>query len=116
MEVLADRSLATYNVYLTLEQQIEAQTNTILNATGCTNGSADAQVACVRAYSTLDLMSAGIANNVVVDGTYITQPFIYWNGTVRIDRRGSLLSLSDCGLQGLINAVPVMYGAMRDDG
>ena len=88
MKVLADKSLATYNVYLTLEQQIEAQTNTLLNATGCTNGSADAQVACVRAYSTLDLMSAGIANNVVVDGTYITQPFIYWNGTVRDDRHG----------------------------
>lgn len=84
-EVLANECLATYNVYLTLDQQIKAQTNTLLNATGCTNGSADAQVACVRAYTTLDLMGAGIANNVVVDGKYITQPYIYWNGTVRDD-------------------------------
>ena len=83
--VIANRLTATYNVYLTLEQQILAQTNTLLNATGCTNGSADAQVACVRAYTTLDLMSAGIANNVVVDGKYITQPAIYWNGTVGYD-------------------------------
>jgi hypothetical protein len=96
--VLANRCPATYNVYLTLSQQIEAQTNTLLNATGCNNGSADAQVACVRAFTTLDLMGAGIANNVVVDGTYITQPFIYWNGTVRFDRHSLLLSLSDCGL------------------
>lgn len=42
----------------------------------------------MRAYTTLDLMSAGIANNVVVDGTYITQPAIYWNGTVCINRHG----------------------------
>jgi hypothetical protein len=93
--VLANESSATYNVYLTLEQQIKAQTNTLLNATGCTNGSADAQVACVRAYSTLDLMDAGIANNVVVDGKYITQPYIYWNGTVRDDTYGSLSKLSN---------------------
>jgi hypothetical protein len=86
----ADEAPATYNVYLTLEQQIVAQTNALLNATGCTNGSADAQVECVRAYTTLDLMDAGIANNVVVDGTYITQPAIYWNGTVRHDRHDSL--------------------------
>ena len=80
--MFANESSATYNVYLTLPQQIEAQTNILLNATGCTNGSAAAQVACVRKYTTFDLMSAGIANNVVVDGTYITQPAIYWNGTV----------------------------------
>ena len=114
--MFTNKSPATYNVYLTLPQQIEAQTETLLNATGCNNGSADAQVACVRAFTTLDLMGAGIANNVVVDGTYITQPFVYWNGTVPVKHPGSLLSLSDCGLQGLINAVPVMYGAMRDDG
>ena len=87
-ELFVNEFPATYNVYLTISQQIEAQTNTLLNATGCTNGSADAQVACVRAYTTLDLMSAGIANNVVVDGTYITQPAIYWNGTVRNDCHG----------------------------
>ena len=89
--MIANRLTATYNVYLTLEQHILAQTNTLLNATGCTNGSADAQVACVRAYTTLDLMSAGIANNVVVDGEYITQPYIYWNGTVRHNCYGYLL-------------------------
>ena len=93
MLTFADEILATYNVYLTIEQQILAQTNSLLNATGCTNGSADAQVECVRAYSTLDLMNAGIANNVVVDGEYITQPAIYWNGTVRNGRRGSLNEL-----------------------
>lgn len=118
MEVLANESPATYNVYLTISQQIEAQTNTLLNATGCTNGSANAQVACVRAYTTFDLVSVGIANNVVVDGTYITQPFIYWNGTVR-DERSSWLIIGTrltTVLQGSINAVPIMYGAMRDDG
>jgi hypothetical protein len=78
-----DRSAATYNVYLTLEQEIEAQTNTILNATGCTNGTVDSQVACIRALGADDLASAsGIANNVVIDGSYITQPYIYFNGTV----------------------------------
>lgn len=92
--MLANDSRATYNVYLTLEQQIKAQTNTLLNATGCTSGYADAQVACVRAYTSLDLMSAGIANNVVVDGKYITQPYIYWNGTVRDHRHGSQSKLS----------------------
>lgn len=86
--MFADEFSATYNVYLTISQQIEAQTNNLLNATGCTNGSADAQVTCVREYTTLDLMSAGIANNVVIDGTYITQPAIYWNGTVRNDCHG----------------------------
>jgi hypothetical protein len=86
----ADGATATYNIYLTLEQQILAQTNNLLNATGCTNGSADAQVECVRAYTTLDLMNAGIANNVVIDGEYITQPAIYWNGTV-CDHHHSLL-------------------------
>jgi hypothetical protein len=89
VNLFADAALATYNVYLTLEQEIIAQTNNLLNATGCNNGSAEAQVACIRAYTTLDLMSAnGIANNIVVDGTYITQPAIYWNGTVRDDRHG----------------------------
>ena len=113
--MFANESSATYNVYLTLSQEIEAQTNTLLNATGCTNGSADAQVACVRAYTTLDLMSAGIANNVVVDGEYITQPAIYWNGTVRMTEMVEQ-SLPNDGAQGSINAVPIMYGAMRDDG
>jgi hypothetical protein len=75
---------ATYNVYLTLEEEIEAQTNTILNATSCTTGTVESQVACIRALSTDDLATAnGIANNVVIDGSYITQPYVYWNGTVR---------------------------------
>jgi hypothetical protein len=74
---------ATYNIYLTLAEEIEAQTNTILNATGCASGTVDLQVACIRALSTDDLATAnGIANNVVIDGSYITQPYIYWNGTV----------------------------------
>jgi hypothetical protein len=30
----------------------------------------------------------GIANNVVVDGKYITQAEVHWNGTVRGYRRG----------------------------
>lgn len=118
MEVFANESPATYNVYLTISQQIEAQTNTLLDATGCNNGSVDAQVACVRAYTTLDLMNAGIANNVVVDGTYITQPFIYWNGTVRGEQSSWLIigTRLTIVLQESINAVPIMYGAMRDDG
>jgi hypothetical protein len=54
-----------------------------LNATGCTNGTAASQVDCIRLLSTDDLATAnGIANNVVIDGSYITQPYIYWNGTV----------------------------------
>jgi len=114
MRAFANEAPATYIVYLTLEQQILAQTNSLLTATGCTNGSADAQVECVRAYTTLDLMDAGIANNVVVDGTYITQPAIYWNGTV-CDNRHGLVSVLIMLLQGSINSVPVMIGTMRDD-
>jgi len=79
-----DKSAATYNVFLTQEEEIEAQSNVILNSTSCANGTVDDQVACIRALSTDDVASAsGIANNVVIDGTYITQPYIYWNGTVR---------------------------------
>ena len=37
----------------------------------------------IRALSTDELAGAsGIANNVVIDGSYITQPYIYFNGTV----------------------------------
>lgn len=88
-----DKTAATYNVYLTLEQEIEAQTNTILNATACNNGTADSQVACLRALGTEDLARAnGLANNVVIDGKYITQPYIYWNGTVRMQSINELHS------------------------
>jgi hypothetical protein len=92
-EGCADKDAATYNVYLTLEEEIEAQTNTILNATACTNGTADTQVACLRALGTEVLARAnGLANNVVIDGEYITQPYIYWNGTVRMQSINDLES------------------------
>jgi hypothetical protein len=67
--------------------------------------------------STEDLARAnGLANNVVIDGKYITQPYIYWNGTVSGPPIAGKMTCLMTVLQGTLNPVPVILGSMRDDG
>lgn len=95
----SDPSSPTYTHYLTTDQEVVAQTNTILNLTGCASGDVTAEVACLRGYNASALVNlTTVANNVVVDGTYVVTPALEYNGT------------------GHVNRVPLLIGTMRDDG
>ncbi|KAK3075435.1 hypothetical protein LTR53_001220 [Teratosphaeriaceae sp. CCFEE 6253] len=94
----SDPSPPSYTHYLTVDQEFTTQTLPILNLTGCLGGSADDQVACLRAYDAASLVNlTTVANNVVVDGTYVITPALEYNGT------------------GHVNRVPLLMGTMRDD-
>ncbi|KAK5698576.1 hypothetical protein LTR17_023527 [Elasticomyces elasticus] len=89
---------SSYVHYLSLDQEYAAQTLDILNLTGCA-GASDEIVDCLRTYNASALVGLGaVANNVVVDGTYVITPTLEYNGT------------------GHVNRVPLLMGTMRDEG
>ncbi|KAK0818597.1 hypothetical protein LTR75_002510 [Friedmanniomyces endolithicus] len=95
----SDPSPPSYSYYLSLDQEYAAQTLPILNLTGCGSSNSNAEVACLRNYNASALVGlAAVANNVVVDGTYVVTPAITFNGT------------------GHVNKVPLLMGTMRDEG
>lgn len=96
---MSSLSLTSYTHYLSTDQEIISQTNTILNKTGCASGNGAAELACLRAYNASGLLTLGTtASQVVVDGKYITSNESSFNGT------------------GHVNRVPLLIGNMRDDG
>ena len=60
----------TYSRYYTIDEQMSAAANAILNATNCTL--APSQIDCLRAVPVPQLLAAGTARFLVVDGTYLT--------------------------------------------
>ncbi|KAK5663984.1 hypothetical protein OQA88_196 [Cercophora sp. LCS_1] len=60
----------TYSKYYSIDEQLTAAGNAILAATNCTG--APSQVDCLRALPVSNLLSAGTARYLVVDGTYLT--------------------------------------------
>ena len=95
----SDLGIPSYNHYLTIDQEIASQTVSILNETGCASGNGAAELACLRAYNASALVALKtVANNVIVDGTYVVSPAIVYNGTSHV------------------NKVPLLIGNMRDDG
>lgn len=96
---MSSLSLNSYTHYNTIEQEVVAQTNAILNKTGCASGNGAAELACLRAFNASAFLTIGAtASQVVVDGTYITSSESSFNGT------------------GHVNKVPLLIGNMRDDG
>jgi carboxylesterase type B len=78
----SDPTPPTYSHYLTIDQEVDSQTTSILNLTGCTNTNANAAVACLRRQNASDLVALKtVAGNVVVDGTYVVEPAIFFNHT-----------------------------------
>ncbi|KAK4554546.1 hypothetical protein LTR86_008400 [Recurvomyces mirabilis] len=87
----------TYSQYYTIDQEVKAAANPILNATGCLN--AASQVDCLRKLDPFTIANlTTVARFLVVDGTYLVTDELVVNGT------------------GPAAHVPVLMGFMRDDG
>ncbi|EOD43465.1 putative candidate carboxylesterase from carbohydrate esterase family ce10 protein [Neofusicoccum parvum UCRNP2] len=86
----------TYSQYYTIEQEVAIAANPILNETGCADASE--QVECLRSFDAFELVGlSDVARYLVVDGAYLTTPFLTLTGT------------------GPAAHVPILTGVMRDD-
>ncbi|GME47041.1 carboxylesterase from carbohydrate esterase [Neofusicoccum parvum] len=86
----------TYSQYYTIEQEVAIAANSILNETGCADASD--QVECLRSFDAFELVGlSDVARYLVVDGAYLTTPFLTLTGT------------------GPAAHVPILTGVMRDD-
>ncbi|OJD28878.1 carboxylesterase from carbohydrate esterase [Diplodia corticola] len=87
----------TYSQYYTIEQEVAAAADSILNETGC--DTASDRTACLRSYDACQLVRlSNVARYLVVDGTYLTTPTLPLDGI------------------GPAAPVPLLMGVMRDDG